>query len=210
MSQGIAVTIGAESGNVARWLLVAAFGRIAVGKTVIILHGLTHGTPAAWSLLFSGMKIEYFVAAKPIYWIPRPRNSLTENLADECLYFSSLTVVPEVETGDPTECEFVHSHTGYRWDPSTMLSGTAFHGPSGQTHAITKDCWAGGGVIALLRVIAAGGWDDASLARWLLVAAFGTTAPLAFLTGVTLYLVNGDVLESRYTKDCDWRDQGSH
>ena len=34
--------------------------------------------------------------------------------------------------------------------------------------------------------------------------------PLAFLKGVTLYLVNGDVLESRYTKDCDWRDQGSH
>ena len=31
-----------------------------------------------------------------------------------------------------------------------------------------------------------------------------------FLKGVTLYLVNGDVLENRYTKDCDWRDQGSH
>ena len=39
---------------------------------------------------------------------------------------------------------------------------------------------------------------------------FGPTSPLAFLTGVTLYLVNGDVLESRYTKDCDWRNQGSH
>ena len=46
-----------------------------------------------------------------------------------------------------------------------MLSGTAFHGPTGQTHAITKDCWAGAGVITLLRVIAAGGWDDAKLAR---------------------------------------------
>ena len=46
-----------------------------------------------------------------------------------------------------------------------MLSGTAFHSPYGQTHAITKDCWAGAGVITLLRVIAAGGWDDASLAR---------------------------------------------
>ena len=167
MAQDVGVTIGAESGVLARWLLVAAFGRITVGKTVIILHGLAHGTLAAWSFLFSGMKIEYFVAAKPIYWIPRLRNSLTENLADECLYFSSLTVVPEVETSDPTECEFVHSHTGYRWDPSTMLSGTAFHGPSGQTHAITKDCWAGAGVFTLLRVIAAGGWDDASLARWL-------------------------------------------
>ena len=30
-----------------------------------------------------------------------------------------------------------------------------------QTHAITKDCWAGAGVITLLRVSAAGGWDDA-------------------------------------------------
>ena len=30
------------------------------------------------------------------------------------------------------------------------------------------------------------------LARWLLVAAFGRTAPLAFLTGVTLYLVMGE------------------
>ena len=73
--------------------------------------------------------------------------------------------MPEVETSDPTECEFVDSHTGYGWDPSTMLSGTAFHGPTGQTHAITKDCWAGAGVITLLRVIAAGGWDDAKLAR---------------------------------------------
>uniref|UniRef100_A0A7S1AY12 Apple domain-containing protein n=1 Tax=Noctiluca scintillans TaxID=2966 RepID=A0A7S1AY12_NOCSC len=88
----------------------------------------------------------------------------TENLADECLYFSSLTVVPEVETSDPTECEFVDSDTGYGWNPSTMLSGTAFHGPIGQTHAsrsITKDCWAGAGVTTQLRVIAAGGWDDA-------------------------------------------------
>ena len=63
--------------------------------------------------------------------------------------------MPEVETSDPTECEFVDSHTGYGWDPSTMLSGTAFHSPTGQTHAITKDCWAGAGVITLLRVIAA-------------------------------------------------------
>ena len=61
MAQDVGVTIGADSGILARWLLVAAFGRIAVGKTVIILHGLTHGTLAAWSLLFSGMKIEYFV-----------------------------------------------------------------------------------------------------------------------------------------------------
>ena len=42
-----------------------------------------------------------------------------------------------------------------------MLSGTAFHSPTGKTHAITKDCWTGAGVITLLRVIAAGGWDDA-------------------------------------------------
>ena len=32
--------------------------------------------------------------------------------------------------------------------------------PTGQTHAITKDRWAGAGVITLLRVIAAGGCDD--------------------------------------------------
>ena len=37
----------------------------------------------------------------------------TENLADECLHFCSLTVVSEVETSDPTECEFVDSDTGY-------------------------------------------------------------------------------------------------
>ena len=57
----------------------------------------------------------------------------TEDLsADEFLpaIFSSLKVVPEVETSDPTECEFVDSHTGYGWDPSTMLSGTAFHPPN--------------------------------------------------------------------------------
>ena len=54
------------------------------------------------------------------------------------------------------------------------------------------------------------GAESGNVARLLLVAAFGPTAPLAFLTGVTLYLVNGDVLESHYTKDCDWRDQGSH
>ena len=120
MSQGIAVTIGAESGNVARWLLVAAFGptaplafligvtlylvigdvlegrytkdatgetkdciesltlwrrisligciqhdMIALGEPVIILYGLIPVTLAAWSLLFSGTKFEYIVAAKP-------------------------------------------------------------------------------------------------------------------------------------------------
>ena len=55
------------------------------------------------------------------------------------------------------------------------------------------------------------GAESGNVARWLLVAVFfGPTAPLAFLTGVTLYLVIGDVLESRYTKDCDWRDQGLH
>ena len=54
------------------------------------------------------------------------------------------------------------------------------------------------------------GAESGNVARLLLVAAFGPTAPLAFLTGVTLYLVNGDVLESHYTKDFDWRDQGSH
>ena len=65
-AQDVGVTIGAESGILARWLLVAAFGRIAVGETVIIIHELIHGSLAAWSLLFSGMKLEYFVAAKPI------------------------------------------------------------------------------------------------------------------------------------------------
>ena len=35
----------------------------------------------------------------------------TENLADEFLHFSSLTVVSEVETSDPTECEFVDIDT---------------------------------------------------------------------------------------------------
>ena len=54
------------------------------------------------------------------------------------------------------------------------------------------------------------GADSGNVARWLLVAAFGPTAPLAFLIGVTLYLVIGDVLEGRYTKDCDWGDQGLH
>ena len=86
-----------------------------------------------------------------------------------------------------------------------MLSGTAFYRPTGQTHAITKDCWAGAGVITLLRVIAAGGWDDASLARWLLVAAFGRTVPLAFLKGVTLYLVMGD--GGSLHERSDWGDQ---
>ena len=54
------------------------------------------------------------------------------------------------------------------------------------------------------------GAESGNVARLLLVAAFGPTSPLAFLTGVTLYLMNGDVLESHYTKDFDWRDQGSH
>ena len=36
------------------------------------------------------------------------------------------------------------------------------------------------------------GAESGILARWLLVAAFGRTAPLAFLKGVTLYLVMGD------------------
>ena len=57
MAQDVGGPIGAESGILARWLLVAAFGRIAVGETVIILHGIIHGTLAAWSLLFSGMKL---------------------------------------------------------------------------------------------------------------------------------------------------------
>ena len=39
------------------------------------------------------------------------------------------------------------------------------------------------------------------MARWLLVTAFGPSSPLSFLIGVTLYVVIGDVLESRYTKD---------
>ena len=45
------------------------------------------------------------------------------------------------------------------------------------------------------------GAESGNAARLLLVAAFGPTSPLVFLTGVTLYLVNGDVLESHYTKD---------
>ena len=45
------------------------------------------------------------------------------------------------------------------------------------------------------------GAESGNMARWLLVAAFGPTAPLTFLIGVTLYIVFGDVLEGRYTKD---------
>ena len=45
------------------------------------------------------------------------------------------------------------------------------------------------------------GAESGNVARLLLVAAFGPTSPLFFLTGVTLYLNNGDVLEGRYTKD---------
>ena len=45
------------------------------------------------------------------------------------------------------------------------------------------------------------GAESGNMVRWLLVAAFGPTAPLTFLIGVTLYVVIGDVWESRYTKD---------
>ena len=43
------------------------------------------------------------------------------------------------------------------------------------------------------------------LARWLLVAAFGRTAPLTFLQGVTLYLVMGD--GGSLHERSDWDDQ---
>ena len=49
------------------------------------------------------------------------------------------------------------------------------------------------------------GAESGILARWLLVAAFGRTAPLTFLKGVTLYLVmdDGESLHER----SDWGDQ---
>ena len=36
---------------------------------------------------------------------------------------------------DPAECVFVDGDTRCSWNPSTMLPGTAFHGPISQTHA---------------------------------------------------------------------------
>ena len=49
------------------------------------------------------------------------------------------------------------------------------------------------------------GAESRILARWLFVAAFGRTAPLAVLKGVTLYLVmdDGGLLHER----SDWGDQ---
>ena len=49
------------------------------------------------------------------------------------------------------------------------------------------------------------GAESGILARWLLVAAFGRTAPLAFLKGVTLYLVMGD--GGSLHERSDWGDQ---
>ena len=74
--------------------------------------------------------------------------------------------------------------------------------------------WSGGLSIAagslMSQVIAVTiGAESGNMARWLLVAAFGPTAPLTFLTGVTLYVVIGDVLESLHER-CDWRDEGLH
>ena len=49
---------------------------IALGEPVIIRYGLIPVTLAPWSLLFSGTKFEYIVAAKPSYgWIPCLWNS---------------------------------------------------------------------------------------------------------------------------------------
>ena len=49
---------------------------IALGEPVIIRYGLIPVTLDAWSLLFSGTKFEYIVAAKPSYgWIPCLWNS---------------------------------------------------------------------------------------------------------------------------------------
>ena len=39
------------------------------------------------------------------------------------------------------------------------------------------------------------------MVRWSLFPTFGPTASLAFLIGVTLYPVVGDVLDGRHTKD---------
>ena len=50
---------------------------IALGEPIIIRYELIPVTLLAWSLLFSGTKFEYIVAAKPSYgWIP-------------CLWYSS-------------------------------------------------------------------------------------------------------------------------
>ena len=88
MSQGIAVTIRAGSGNVIRCDPVSCDRRqismigciqhdmIALGEPVFIRYGLIPGTLDSWSLLFSGTKFEYIVAAKPSYgWIPCLWNS---------------------------------------------------------------------------------------------------------------------------------------
>ena len=49
---------------------------IALGEPVFIRYGLIPVTLLAWSLLFSGTKFEYIVAAKPSYgWIPCLWNS---------------------------------------------------------------------------------------------------------------------------------------
>ena len=105
MSQGIAVTIRTGSGNVARcdpvscdrrcvvgcytkdcesltlWRRISMIGCILLDmvtlvEPVIIRYGLIPVTLAAWSLLFSGTKFEYILAAKPLYgWIPCLWNS---------------------------------------------------------------------------------------------------------------------------------------
>ena len=49
------------------------------------------------------------------------------------------------------------------------------------------------------------GAESGILARWFLVAAFGRTAPLAVLKGVTLYLVMGD--GGLQHERSDWGDQ---
>ena len=49
------------------------------------------------------------------------------------------------------------------------------------------------------------GAESGILARWLLVAAFGRTAPLTFLKGVTMYLVMGD--GGSLHERSDWGDQ---
>ena len=67
----------------------------------------------------------------------------TENLADECLYFSSLTVVSEVGTSDPTECEFVDSDTGYgsfsTFDHVSARSDSSTSCPDSMTSSFVQD-----------------------------------------------------------------------
>ena len=64
------------------WRLISMIGRIlldmiALGEPVIIRYRLIPVVLSSWSLLFSGTKFEYIVAAKPPYeWIP-------------CLWYSS-------------------------------------------------------------------------------------------------------------------------